>query len=145
MNLLSGYRACALREVDTRHVDVLDGVRALAILIVAWYHIWQQSWLRPYIYVESTGGVYLNAEPLVRSGYIMVDVMLLISGFLLFLPYARHMIEGGPRPSIKEFYVKRALRILPTYWFSVLVVLFFFALLLNVSISLLKSERGRKA
>lgn len=128
MNLASGYRACAQREVSTRHVDVLDGVRAIAIFIVAWYHIWQQSWLRAYIYVEGTGKTYLNVEPLVRSGYIMVDVMLLISGFLLFLPYARHLVEGGPKPSVKEFYVRRALRILPTYWLSVLVVLIGFAL-----------------
>ncbi|MCL2544857.1 MAG: acyltransferase [Clostridia bacterium] len=127
-NLLAGYRACAQREVSTRYVDVLDGVRALAIFIVAWFHIWQQSWLRAYIHIESTGRTILNVEPLVRTGYIMVDVMLLISGFLLFLPYARRMVEGGPKPSVKEFYVKRALRILPTYYFSVFVVLIGFAL-----------------
>ncbi len=128
MSLLSGYRACAQREPSTRHVDILDGVRVIAIFIVAWYHIWQQSWLRAYIHIESTGQTLFNIEPLVRNGYIMVDVMLLISGFLLFLPYARHMIEGAPRPSTKDFYIKRALRILPTYWLSLLIVLVFFAL-----------------
>ena len=129
MKLLARYRAYAQREADTRYVDVLDGVRALAIFIVAWYHIWQQSWLSPYLVIKSTGQVLLNFEPLVRSGYIMVDVMLLLSGFLLFLPYARRMAEGGGgRFSIKEFYLKRALRILPSYWLSIFVILFFFAL-----------------
>ena len=136
MSLLSGYRACARRETDTRHVDVLDGVRALSIFIVAWFHIWQQSWLRPYIVDEGAGRTYFNIEPLVRTGYVMVDVMLLISGFLLFLPYARRLIEGqkedaikgGPKWEVLDFYVKRALRILPTYWLSTFVVLFFFAL-----------------
>ena len=129
MPLSAGYRACARRGVDTRRVDVLDGIRALAILIVAWFHIWQQSWLRPpYLVIAGLREPVLNFEPLVRTGYIMVDVMLLISGFLLFLPYARHRVEGARRPSVKDFYVKRALRILPSYWLCVLVMLFAFAL-----------------
>lgn len=136
MRLFSGFAACARREVSVHHVDVLDGIRALAIFIVAWFHIWQQSWLWPTLYLEKSGTMLLNLSPLVSAGYIMVDVMLLISGFLLFLPYARYMWardhgELGPGsrlPGIKEFYVKRALRILPSYWLSIFVVLFFFAL-----------------
>ena len=45
MNPIRGWLADARQNPDTRHVDTCDGVRALAILIVAWYHIWQQSWL----------------------------------------------------------------------------------------------------
>jgi len=126
--LIANYRARAQQEVSARHVDILDGVRVLAIFIVAWFHIWQQSWLRPYIYDEATSTTHLNLEPLVRSGFVMVDVMLLISGFLLFLPYARRMIEGGPRPNVKGFYLKRALRILPSYWLCIAIMLFAFAL-----------------
>ncbi len=128
MRGLPGYKACAEREISTRHVDILDGVRVLAIFIVAWFHIWQQSWLRPFIYDAAAHKAYLNAEPMVRSGYIMVDLMLLMSGFLLFLPYARHMIEGEAMPRAREFYVKRALRILPSYWLCIAVLLFCFAL-----------------
>jgi peptidoglycan/LPS O-acetylase OafA/YrhL len=137
-----GYRACKNRLPDTRHVDVLDGIRALAIFIVAWYHIWQQSWLWPILRLDVVTGqaqfgllslwgnlqLQLNFDPLVRSGYIMVDLMLLISGFLLFLPHARHMVEGERLPGVKDFYLKRAVRILPSYWLSVFVVLFCFAL-----------------
>ena len=45
MNPIQGWLADVRQNPDTRHVDTCDGVRALAILIVAWYHIWQQSWL----------------------------------------------------------------------------------------------------
>ena len=114
MHPIKRWREDAGAPVDTRHVDVLDGVRALCIFIVAWYHIWQQSWLWP---VLSVGGATLNLDPLVRSGYIWVDAMLLISGFLLYLPYAREMDSPLPSlPETKGFFVRRALRILPSYW-----------------------------
>lgn len=126
MNLAKWWREDACAQVNARHVDVMDGIRALCIFIVAWYHIWQQSWLWPTLDV---GGFTLNFDPLVRSGYIWVDAMLLISGFLLFLPYARELDSPAPRmPDAAGFYVRRALRILPSYWLSVLSIFCFAAL-----------------
>ena len=49
-----------MSEKKTR-IPELDGLRVLMIFIVSWYHIWQQSWLRPYI------GSY-SLDYLVRSG-----------------------------------------------------------------------------
>ena len=106
-------------------VAVADGLRAFFIFIIGWYHIWQQSWLRPCL---SIGSLELNLEPLVRSGYMWVDGMLLLSGFLSFLPYARAMHDGVPLPGAKSFYRRRAARILPAYLFCIWIVLFFDAL-----------------
>lgn len=93
MNPIRGWLADARQNPDTRHVDTCDGVRALAILIVAWYHIWQQSWLYPNLTI---GGKTVSFDPLVRSGYIWVDIMILISGFCLYLPWARLTVgEAG--------------------------------------------------
>ena len=36
-----------------RHIDALDGVRALAIMLVAWFHVWEQDWLTPYIELDN--------------------------------------------------------------------------------------------
>ena len=33
--------------IDAKHIDVLDGVRALAVFGVLWFHFWQQNWIMP--------------------------------------------------------------------------------------------------
>ena len=107
------------------YVPVADGLRALSVFLVAWFHIWQQSWLNP---VLKLGSVSLNFNAPVRTGYMMVDIMLLLSGFLLFLPYARARVDGAPLPGLRGYYIKRALRILPSYWLCVFIMLFVYAL-----------------
>ena len=94
-----------------------DILRVFCCFMVAWYHIWQQSWLGP---VLKTDLFTLNMTPPVRAGYMFVDLMLLLSGFLLYLPYANKK-ECSPR----EFYIRRGLRILPSYWLCLIVMLIF--------------------
>ena len=102
-------------------IPELDGLRVLMIFIVSWYHIWQQSWLRPYI------GNY-SLDYLVRSGYVWVDGTVLLSCFLLFLPWARAMADGTPAPDTMDFYYRRFRRIVPGYYFITLAVFFAIAL-----------------
>ena len=104
-----------------QRIPELDGLRTLMIFIVSWYHIWQQSWLRPVI------GSY-SLDYLVRSGYVWVDGTVLLSAFLLFLPWAKAMQGRGPVPDTREFYYRRVKRILPAYYFIILAVLFIVAL-----------------
>ena len=104
-----------------RRIPELDGLRVLLVFIVSWYHFWQQSWLTPRV-----GKVSLDF--LVRSGYMPVDGTILLSGFLLFLPYARHMILGEALPDRREFYQRRAKRIIPSFYFVTLLMLFAVAL-----------------
>lgn len=104
-----------------RRIPELDGLRVVLVFIVSWYHIWQQSWLTPR--VGST-----SLDFLVRSGYMWVDGTILLSGFLLFLPYARSMLLGEPLPDRRSFYRKRIMRIVPSYYFITLVMLLAVAL-----------------
>lgn len=89
----------------------------LLVFIVSWYHIWQQSWLTPHV-----GSVSLDF--LVRTGYMPVDGTILLSGFLLFLPYARSMLLGERTPDTRGFYQRRVMRIVPSYYFVTLLMLF---------------------
>lgn len=58
---------------------------------------------------------------------MFVDVMLLLSGFCLFLPYARQMTDPlAPEPdNLRIFFKKRAARILPSYYLCLLLYLIF--------------------
>lgn len=108
-------------EARRRHLPELDGMRVLMVFIVSWYHIWQQSWLTPRI-----GKVSLDF--LVRAGYVPVDGTILLSGFLLFLPYARAMLCGEPVPDTRMFYRRRFIRVVPSYLFIITCVFFLIAL-----------------
>ena len=94
-----------------------DGLRVMCIGMVGWYHIWQQSWLSPVLKVN---GLRLDMMPWVRTGYMFVDLMLMLSGFLLYLPYANQSERD-----VKAFYVRRGLRILPSYWLCLLLMVIF--------------------
>lgn len=102
---------------SARHIPELNGLRVLLVFIVSWYHIWQQSWWTPHV------GSY-SLDFLVRAGYVPVDGTILLSGFLLFLPHARSMLLGEKIPDTREFYQKRIMRIVPSYVFVTLLMLF---------------------
>ena len=105
------------REKRTDWIPELDGLRVLMIFLVSWYHIWQQSWLTPMI------GSY-SLDYLMRSGYIWVDGTVLLSAFLLYRPYVRARRNGTPLPDPGAFYLRRARKILPGYWFIIALSLF---------------------
>lgn len=105
---------------DRLYIKEADGIRALCVLGVMSYHIWQQSWLNPCF---SIGSFRIDFTPFVRAGYEFVDLMLMLSGFLLFLPCAVNALEGKKQPGILRFYLKRIARIVPCYFLCVFVCL----------------------
>ena len=104
-------------------IPELDGLRVLMIFIVSWYHIWQQSWLEP---AFDLAGTHISLDFLVRTGYVWVDGTVLLSAFLLYLPLARK--NRAPLADVKSFYLRKAKRILPGYWF--ILLLFFLGMCL---------------
>ena len=108
------------------HIPALDGIRALTVFAVVWYHIWQQSWLSPLIKLQSSGRtILLSLDFFPRTGYLFVDMMLLLSAFCLFLPHARAAVNGSDLPSVSVFYKKRIARIVPSYYLAVLILFFY--------------------
>jgi peptidoglycan/LPS O-acetylase OafA/YrhL len=65
-----------------------------------------------------------------------VTLLLLLSGFLLYRPFAASIIRGTERPSLTRYLVNRAWRIFPAYWFILLVTVFVF------QTSLVRTESG---
>lgn len=91
----------------------LDGLRALAVLSVMATHVGFQTG-------ENFRG---TIGALLSRGDVGVTIFFLLSGFLLYTPFVRGHLAGGPVPATKTFLRNRALRILPAYWVVLAVVL----------------------
>jgi peptidoglycan/LPS O-acetylase OafA/YrhL len=91
----------------SRFFESLDGLRAISILGVIWTHVWYVS-----------GPTYYNAlmtVPVLRNGGFGVSVFFAISGFLITTLLLREQLKHG-RISLRDFYIRRALRIWPLYY-----------------------------
>ena len=111
-------------RIDNRHVDVVDGIRGFSVLIVLWFHFWQQTWLMPEYptpWLAWLGITNLTPSHIRWVGYLFVDMMVLLSAFCLFLPVARTILLGETADDACTFYKKRFARIFPSYLFCVLV------------------------
>jgi peptidoglycan/LPS O-acetylase OafA/YrhL len=97
-----------------RHIPALDGIRGTAILLVLAYHLIQS--------VQYEFGFGLN-NPLLNAavfGWTGVDLFFVLSGFLITGILFDHK---GSDHYFKHFYMRRALRIFPLYFGTLLVIL----------------------
>ena len=91
------------------HLPALDGLRALAVLLVLWQHL-------PRTALGDAGAVAL-----IRPGYLGVDVFFVLSGFLITRILLSERERGVP---LRWFLLRRFLRIFPIYYLTLVVVVF---------------------
>ncbi|MGV9772142.1 acyltransferase family protein [Streptosporangium sp. NPDC003464] len=97
------------------HQDALDGMRAVAAFIVLSYHVAMES---GEALKEGFGGALLS------RGDIGVPIFFILSGMLLYRPFAAATMAGRGAPNVRTYLRKRGLRILPAYWLVVVVAMF---------------------
>jgi peptidoglycan/LPS O-acetylase OafA/YrhL len=91
---------------------LLDGVRALAALSVVLLHVGdgtgfaRTNWLGAFTARMDAG----------------VALFFVLSGFLLYRPFAAARLEGRPAPSAARYLRRRLLRIVPAFWLALLVM-----------------------
>src|SRR5579871_5156059 len=116
---IRSWLAAQLEERRPRGaVASLDGVRACACLTVIAYHISLMT--RDQHLWTDTSNRLVGA--ILLAGGAGVTLFFVLSGFLLFLPYAQALLAEQPWPSARLFYLRRALRIIPGYYFSLVVL-----------------------
>jgi peptidoglycan/LPS O-acetylase OafA/YrhL len=94
-----------VRFARTKTFGSLDGLRAIAILAVLWHH-----------HAE-------NAVPgwnITKHGFLGVDLFFTISGFLIVTLLLRER-RRKDSISLRDFYIRRFLRIFPPYYLVLLV------------------------
>lgn len=103
------------QKSGTGHLAFLDGVRGFACLYVMFHHGMLDM-------PRSGSPVYATLDTFFLQGHYAVDVFIVLSGYCLMLPLLR---TTGGLPFL-PFMVRRAIRILPTYYaamaFSLLMI-----------------------
>jgi peptidoglycan/LPS O-acetylase OafA/YrhL len=95
------------------HVPGLDLLRAFAVTIVVLSHIWEVA---PYFHFRE---IFSN------SGFLGVDLFFVLSGFLITALLLQEQHDTG-RISLRRFYLRRAIRLLPAL-FAMLAVYLVYA------------------
>lgn len=81
-----------------KHFAGLDGLRALAIVAVVWHHSAHPDFL-----------------PMFARGFAGVDLFFVLSGFLITTLLVREKERNG-RVSLRNFWARRFLRLMPAYY-----------------------------
>lgn len=97
-------------------IPALDGLRALAVLLVILFHAW--TFVPGYLQKGQNPSQYA-----IFYGKTGVQLFFVLSGFLLSLPYAQWAFGLRSRPETLMFYKRRALRVGPAYWVSLVILI----------------------
>ncbi len=100
----------------TTRFPCFDGLRAIAAITVVMVHTSFQSGVTP----RTAWGPYTSRLE------IGVAVFFLISGFLLYRPFAAAHFGGRGAPRWRTFWARRLLRIVPAYWLALTVLVYWF-------------------
>jgi peptidoglycan/LPS O-acetylase OafA/YrhL len=96
------------------HQPALDGLRVIAAFAVLILHVSGQTGF------EFTGA---PSSWLVSRGDVGVPIFFVLSGLLLYRPWAKAALTGTGYPAASIYLWRRALRILPAYWAVVIAAI----------------------
>ena len=107
------------RLSEPGHLDFLDGLRALAALLVVTHHAWLQSWPYNLYPAMHPVGTVAALTSWLAFGKIAVTGFIVISGYCLMLPF----VLSHKDLNIRHFFIRRCRRILPPYYAAFMVTL----------------------
>ena len=113
------WLAGKLARVTSTHdyIPEIDGLRFVAVMFVLIFHSAEsftqmqarpslpRHWAHGQSLILATMGVF----------FLGVQIFFVISGLVVALPFARHTLQGAPKPSIGKYFMRRLTRIEPPY------------------------------
>lgn len=99
-----------------RHFPCLDAHRALAAVMIVLTHA---------AFATGTAGratTWHDAGRYLARLDVGAPVFFVLSAFLLYRPFVRHVLDGAPVTTTPRFYRRRVLRIFPAYWVALVGV-----------------------
>jgi peptidoglycan/LPS O-acetylase OafA/YrhL len=121
-------RLSRITSPGRKFIPQIDGLRFVAIMSVIAFHVRQIGLfhLAQAAPTEAVAGGLMDA--VFRTGHFGVELFFTISGFILSLPFARQILAGGERVSLRDYYWRRLTRIEPPYVISLLIAFMLCAL-----------------
>jgi peptidoglycan/LPS O-acetylase OafA/YrhL len=105
-------------------LSFINGLRGYAILAVIWHHVFGPLY-RAGHHGSEWAGLTLSPYSPLSNGWLGVNLFFVLSGFVLALPYFDGRRTFSAPGRIRWFYVQRAKRLLPLYYFCVLFSMIF--------------------
>jgi peptidoglycan/LPS O-acetylase OafA/YrhL len=103
-----------------KYIKQLDGIRAIAALMVMFFHFFQN--------LETNSKFYLGIKKISFFGQTGVSLFFVLSGFLI----TRILLSTREDKNyFKNFYLRRALRIFPLYYLFLIIYYFLIPLISN--------------
>ena len=100
-------------SVSYRRIPGIEGARGMAAFGVVVYHVER--------FQKSSVGWF---DPVASHLWLGVTLFFVLSGFLLYRPFAAWSINGAPWPGLRRYAQARILRIVPAYWVVLTVLAF---------------------
>jgi peptidoglycan/LPS O-acetylase OafA/YrhL len=102
---------------DGRWIPEIDGLRFVAIASVVLFHMFGELALRSgrIIAVEPR---YEGLFKVILHGDRGAPPFFMISGFVLALPFARHILQGAGTVSLRKYFLRRVTRLEPPIYFQ---------------------------
>jgi ABC-type glycerol-3-phosphate transport system permease component/peptidoglycan/LPS O-acetylase OafA/YrhL len=113
-SLLKNWRTSSL-EHDPKSLTGADGLRAIACLMVILHHLAQR------LDMNAQSQPVRDVQAFLMQGSAGVSAFFVLSGLLLSLPFWRRYLEQKAFPDMLEYTRRRAVRIVPGFYFSLLI------------------------
>lgn len=118
-----------LSETRVGHVEIVDAVRGVAALLVAFMHCREVNWIGLQAYWK-INGLDLSLSSLVAYatlpftyGAIGVPILFVVSGYVIHRRSAKQLANGKLAFSSSQFLLRRLIRIYPTFLAAILLTL----------------------
>lgn len=99
----------------------LTGLRGIAAVMVLLFHTWGEA--IPRALIIETGLIDIRAHVLFSLGWSGVQVLFVLSAFLLSLPFIRAQADNAARPSLPSYFSHRIARVFPAFYLQLIILL----------------------
>jgi peptidoglycan/LPS O-acetylase OafA/YrhL len=112
-----------LRSSERRRLDALDGLRGAAAFGIVILHVWM-------FHQGDLGAPERGTlDTVISQLRLGMPMFFVLSGFLIFRPFAAAAIDGHGDPDLRTYAIRRAARVVPAYWVAIVIPAALLALL----------------